>query len=368
MATIKQRANGTFQLTVKSKLLPRPLYATFDAYEPAKNYATQLEGLLAQGIVPTSLLERTKTGQQTWTISRCIAEYLRHNSVPVSDIKLLDTIRSTLTDVRSNQLNYDWADSWIRELKRERNLSPSTIRHRHGALARCLDWMIRKHPGTMAQNPLRLLKRGFATYTDDDKRHAVVTGRKSKVDVERNRRLDSDEEKRILQILKSMPEEKTIFILALETSMRMRECYTLAIDQVGLKTKTIHLDRTKNGDSRQIPLSSPVIKLLAEYMKKYAKTIKERDGRLFSFWNGDRNEYALDSTTSELSRTFRKFFREAEVVDFRFHDVRHEATCRLYEKTKLSDVLIARITGHRSLRMQQRYASLRGSDLAAHLW
>jgi hypothetical protein len=34
----------------------------------------------------------------------------------------------------------------------------------------------------------------------------------------------------------------------------------------------------------------------------------------------------------------------------------------------LSDVLIAKITGHKDLRMLQRYASLRGSDLALHLW
>lgn len=42
--------------------------------------------------------------------------------------------------------------------------------------------------------------------------------------------------------------------------------------------------------------------------------------------------------------------------------------CRLYEKTNLSDVQIARITGHKDLRMLRRYASLRGSDLAAALW
>jgi len=42
-------------------------------------------------------------------------------------------------------------------MKRLGNLAPSTIRHRHGALARCFDWMIRKHPEIMAQNPLRLL-------------------------------------------------------------------------------------------------------------------------------------------------------------------------------------------------------------------
>lgn len=53
-------------------------------------------------------------------------------------------------------------------MKRTSQLAPGTIRHRHGALAWCFDWMLRKHPEIMAQNPLRLLKRGFATYTDAD--------------------------------------------------------------------------------------------------------------------------------------------------------------------------------------------------------
>ena len=169
-----------------------------------------------------------------------MSAYLRDNSVPVSEVKLLHTIRPLLLNCTTGFLNYDWAEGWIREMKRVQNLSPSTIRHRHGALARCFDWMIRKHPEIMAQNPLRLLKRGFASYTEED--------------------------------------------------------------------------------------------------------------------------------TSDLSHTFRGVFMRAEVIDLHFHDLRHEATCRLYEKTKLSDVLISKITGHRDVRMLQRYASLRGSDLAAHLW
>ncbi len=88
----------------------------------------QLEGLLAQGIVPTSLLERTKASQEIWTVSRCIAEYLRHNAVPVSDVKLLDTIRPLLASASTAHLNYDWADAWIREMKRKQNLSPSIVR------------------------------------------------------------------------------------------------------------------------------------------------------------------------------------------------------------------------------------------------
>lgn len=368
MSTIKAFTNGTFQLRVSSKLLDKPLYATFDTKEQAEAYGTQLEGLLAQGVVPKSLLERTKTGQEIWTVSRCISEYLRENSVPVSDIKLLHTIRPLLATASTGHLNYDWAEGWVRGMKRIHNLSPSTIRHRHGALARCFDWMLRKHPGVMAQNPLRLLKRGFATYTDEDKRLLLAAGKSPKVDIERDRRLYAEEEKLILKLLEDLPDEKTFFVLALESAMRMRECYTLYIQQISLKKKTIHLDRTKNGDSRQVPLTSTALALLSGYMKNHAQQIKERDGRLFPFWNGDLDENVLDTTTSEVSRIFRNVFTAAEIVDLHFHDLRHEATCRLYERTTLSDVLIAKITGHRNLRMLLRYASLRGSDLAGHLW
>jgi integrase len=368
MASIKLTRSGTFQLSIKNRLLPKTLWATFDSREQAEAYGRQLEGLLAQGIVPVSLLERSTADQEIWTLSRCIAEYIRNNSVPVSDVKLLDTVRPGLSATGTGQLNYDWAEGWIRSMKRVQNLSPSTIRHRHGALARCFDWMLRKHPEIMAQNPLRLLKRGFATYTDDDNRFVLAAGMQAKRDVERDRRLDVDEEERILSVLAANPDGKAFFILALETAMRMRECYTLDIGQINLGKRTISLDRTKNGDSRQVPLSSTAIALLRDYMDNQQAAIKARDGRLFPFWNGDVRVAALDRTTSELSRLFRMVFLSAKVEGVHFHDIRHEATCRLYEKTTLSDVLIAKITGHRSLRMLQRYASLRGSDLAPHLW
>ena len=253
-------------------------------------------------------------------------------------------------------------------MKRTDNLSPNTIRHRHGALARCLDWVCRRHPQILPQNPLRLLKRGFATYTREDGNCVARNGGKTKVDVERDRRLDHDEEERILSTLEDSPEDRLLFLLALETAMRMRECYTLGVEQLGFAKKTIHLQRTKNGDGREVPMTSTIASILGKYVKENAKAIKAREGRLFSYWDGDLSVYKLDATTVDVSLRFKSIFRVAGVEDFRFHDIRHEATCRLYEKTTLSDVLIARITGHRNLRMLQRYASLRGSDLAARLW
>ena len=368
MASITQTPAGAFQLRIKNKLLPKILWATFDTREQAEAYGRQLEGLLAQGIVPSALLERSAAKVEIWTVSRCVAEYLKNNSVPHSDIKVLDTLRPELALLSTGQLNYDWAEGWIRAMKRQQNLSPSTIRHRHGALARCFDWMLRKHPHIMAQNPLRLLKRGFANYTEDDGRIVMAAGKQAKRDIERDRRLDIDEEARIRTELQPFQDLFVLFVLALETAMRLRECYTLSLDQVNLPKRTIYLQRTKNGDNRQVPLSSTASLLLRGWMESESAAIRARHGRLWPFWSGAPGPAALDAVTSDLSTMYRNTFARAQVVDFHFHDLRHEATCRLYEKTALSDVLIAKITGHRSIRTLQRYASLRGSDLAPHLW
>lgn len=76
----------------------------------------------------------------------------------------------------------------------------------------------------------------------------------------------------------------------------------------------------------------------------------------------------LARITSRLSRQFARVFDAAGCEDLHFHDLRHEATRRLYERTNLSDVEIASITGHRNLHMLKRYANLRGSVLAKRMW
>lgn len=48
--------------------MSKPLWATFDSFEQADADAKQLEGLLAQGIVPTALLERTTPSRAVWTL------------------------------------------------------------------------------------------------------------------------------------------------------------------------------------------------------------------------------------------------------------------------------------------------------------
>lgn len=73
---------------------------------------------------------------------------------------LLDRLPPTL---ELRKVTYEWASDWVTTMKRVDNLAPSTIRHHVGALARCLDEVVRK--GEMPANPLRQLPRGYATYT-----------------------------------------------------------------------------------------------------------------------------------------------------------------------------------------------------------
>lgn len=154
-----------------------------------------------------------------------------------------------------------------------------------------------------------------------------------------------------------------LFELALEAAMRMREMFTLTTDQIDLSKKTVFLDKTKNGDSRQVPLSSVAISVIKDYLTTAPS------GLVFPlFWNGDTSAAGLRKASARLSSRWRTIARLAKCHDLHYHDIRHESTSRLFERTKLSDLKIAKITGHRDPRMLMRYSNLRGSDLANDLW
>lgn len=56
----------------------------------------------------------------------------------------------------------------------------------------------------------------------------------------------------------------------------------------------------------------------------------------------------------------------AFLADLRFHDLRHEATSRLFEKG-LGIMEVANMTGHKSLAMLKRYTHIEAENLAAKL-
>lgn len=364
----KRFKGGAWEYTLRAKVLPRPVYLRFKVEADGDEYVAKLQRLLDAGIVPPEFAVRADAPR---TVGQAIDAYLVGHAVKDCDERELLTLDRMIGAVPLSQVDFAWVERWVRGMKQTAHLAPGTIKHRVGALARMFDWLLRR--GEVVANPLRLLPRGFATYTAGDAAVLAALDQPVRTDVSRWRRLTAAEEIAIRAVFEqARPADKErplalphkadlllLFDMALETAMRLRECYTLEVAQIDLPGRTIYLDRTKNGDNRQVPLSSVALAKLQALPP---------GGRLFPWWNGDPSERELRRVTSLLSRQFARIFAAARVADFHFHDLRHEATCRLFERTKLSDLRISLITGHRDPRMLRRYANLRASDMANELW
>lgn len=383
MATHRQRGDR-HEFIIRKRPLEKPVSLYFDDFEAGREWCENAEAWLAQGVIPEVLQniidERKEKRQKSSTriLASIVREYLSTTYVKDNDVKLLNVSvgrfgKADIVEISS----YDWAESLVTRLKREHNLVPGTIRHHVGALARCLDWALKKH--YIVSNPLRMLPRGYSNYTPEDEKYV-----EKKEDSYRDYRIEEDkEEVMIRKVLeggyrpphKQRPLELKhrkalilMFDLALETAMRMRELFTIGFEQINYGKKTIYLTKTKNGDVRQIPMSSVAIKKLKAYMKETTPEERGPGDCIFPWWDGIPQQKSLNKTTSDLSRQWGRIFDHAGYPKINFHDTRHEGTCRLYLRTDLSDLEISRITGHRSLQMLRRYASLRGSDLAGRLW
>lgn len=82
----------------------------------------------------------------------------------------------------------------------------------------------------------------------------------------------------------------------------------------------------------------------------------------------DEQRGNLKLTSNYLSKLFAGIFEEAGCGDLHYHDLRREATSRLFERTTFPTEKIMLITGHKGHRMMMRYLRLRPSGLTDGLW
>jgi integrase len=164
----------------------------------------------------------------------------------------------------------------------------------------------------------------------------------------RNRRLEAGEWKRLVAASAACRNNRLLpFIrLAVETAMRRSELIALRWDHVDLCRATLHIPVTKNGNSRTIPLTDEARAILL--------SLKGSEGSIFGM------------TTNAFKLAWTRIVQRSGLLDLHFHDLRHEAISRFAEMG-LSTMELAVISGHRDLRMLQRYTHLRPSDLARKL-
>ena len=214
--------------------------------------------------------------------------------------------------------------------KRLKEVSASTVKKELNILSHVFETAIKEWDMPINGNPIRQIT-------------------KPKENKARDRRLEEGEEELLLLSCSQSrnPYLLPLVIVAIETAMRRGELLQLERKYLNINNRTAYLPMTKNGDSRTVPLSTRAIATLN-------KVPIHKSGKVFPL-----SETALRGLWSRACR-------RAGISNLHFHDLRHEATSRFFEKG-LNIMEVSAITGHKDLKMLKRYTHLKAEDLALKL-
>ncbi len=135
---------------------------------------------------------------------------------------------------------------------------------------------------------------------------------------------------------------------AVESAMRISEICAIETANVHLDEAWLRIGDSKNGDARNVPLSTRAIEILRPFVEL------------------NKKNKPFPVNVGSFGVRFREVTAAAGLGHKTFHDTRHTAATNLSKK--LSNVLeLSAVTGHRSLQSLKRYYNPNASDLAAKL-
>lgn len=385
MASFRKRGELQWQARILRKGYP-PQVKTFPTRVEAEAWARAVESEIDRGVfVSRAAGEATTLHEALQRYETEITVTKRGFAQEGSMIRVWQTTnlaKRPMAAVRSTDVA-KLRDEWLKERK------PATVLRRLALLSH-LFTIARQEWGMEAlQNPVELVRkpqpnnartrRLSATTPRDNEDHGSPAEPNSETKPSDRKTADGELD-RVMAASHSglLP---SIITLAVETAMRRSEIVGLLWENVDLNSRVAHLPSTKNGDSRDVPLSSRAVKALddlkraaQEERQEKAKRKKEQrglTGRVFEI----RNDAVTRAFERAVARARKLYLDECQkagrladakyLTDLRFHDLRHEATSRLAEIFPMHE--LTKITGHKDPRMLMRYYHPRAEDLAKRL-
>ncbi len=369
MAVIRNRGELQWQAIVRKKGFP-DLVKTFLYQKDAERWAKQAELMIERGEIDQ--LDRTT---QRTIFSEVIVEYKKVHLPTlarggISQLSILARIENKFGELFLANLRAPAINAWLRDLELE-ELSNQTIVHHINCLSGVVDFGRRHMSVHLADNPVKLVKR-------------------PKLGKSRDRRISPIE---LIWLFKAADTGlnhglREIITLAIETSMRLSELLELQWERIDLKKCTAFLSDTKNGETRNVALSKLAVKTLKTMSsimkiktdpstsaspKATAVITKTKSNKVFHWKQSDSFQKTWKRCIERAQIEYYRdcIERQAKPVaefleDFRFHDLRHEATSRLFEKG-LNPFEVASMTGHKSMQMLKRYTHDEAEKLALKL-
>ena len=318
MATI--RARGDYQYQARIQRVGFPVQTkTFATREEAEVWAAEVELSQKKGTFVCN-----KEAQKT-TVAAALRKYLKEvtphkkgSKEEAGKIGLL--LREPFVQLPLTELSGHVLKTWADE-QAARGYAANTIRLKL-AIVSNLYTVARKLWGMgHLDNPVQAM-------------------RMPKVRNARENRILPEDEARLLAM--ADPVMQRVITLGIETGMRRSEMLGLYWQDV--YEDRIRLRETKNGSPRVVPLSS----------RARASLSPRAEGKVFP----------LHPDT--ISHRFQELCQQVGLTGLRFHDLRHEAVSRFFERG-LSMMEVMSISGHKTTSQLLRYTHLQSSSLAAKL-
>lgn len=326
MASIRQRG-GKWQARV-IRLGHAPQSKTFTKRQDAERWARAVEADIERGVPVQPLASPALSLGEL--LGRYLAEVVPGFKGAGEDtIRIKAIQRARLCQVSLSFLTPAHIASFRDE--RLRQVSAGTVIRELAYLSSAINHA-RREWGLAVANPVALVRKPTAPRG-------------------RDRVLTDEERQRLLDALR--PEGRRtgwmlpLVELALATGMRRGELLALRWEDIDISRRVAFLADTKNGESRRVPLSSAAV---AVFQGLGLAAV----GPVFPV------------THHAVAAAFKKATVRALIPDVRFHDLRHTAITAM--SRKLPNVIeLASVTGHKSLKMLQRYYHPSAEELARKL-
>ncbi|MCH4540863.1 site-specific integrase [Ochrobactrum sp. A-1] len=329
MATIR-KLRGRWQAQVRRRGM-KPRCKSFDSKTEAEKWARELESQVDKfGAAPdTRILESTTLGA---LMKRYAEEVSPSKRGATQEIQRLGVIQRHNLAYRT-LVGLSQQDIASFRDERLKTVKPATAVRELAILSHVLDVAMRDWGYPLAQNVVKMVRRPT-------------------INNSRSRRLTASEEQRILDACGDGKVEcfRTLVVLAIETGMRRGEILGLKWTDISHNRRVISLALTKNGTSREVPLSQRAYEALM---------MLKQNGNI-----DQSTPFAM--TTSAFEQTWRRVLKRANVRDLKFHDLRHEAVSRFFE-LGLNIIEVSTISGHKELSMLKRYTHLNAESLVSRL-
>lgn len=322
MATIQSRGPYQWRVQIRKKGFPVQT-KTFDTKSDAEMWARSIENEMDRGIFVSR-----KEAEST-TLSEALDRYDREVSALKKSHRTEKTYMKTLKNSPMGHMYLaaiQGSDVAKYRDTRLKEVSATGVLHELALLSHLFTIAIKEWGMSGLVNPVQQI-------------------RKPAPDKPRDRRVSKEELTKILD--GSSQSMRAIILFAIETAMRRAEIAGMTWDMVDLEKRTATLLKTKNGEKRVVPLSTEAIRILSGIVRR-------SDGKVW------------DQTESFITHAFAYSCKTAGIDDLTFHDLRHEATSRLFEKG-FNLMEVASITGHKTLQMLKRYTHLKAEDLAKRM-